>query len=137
MENTWVRLILATLAGLIAAVFIVGAVESAGHMIFPPPEGLDMTKPEDQARLMEVIPTGAKVTVVVAWFLGSLCGAAVATLVGKTITPGWIVAGFMVLASIFTTQMFPHPTWMVVAAIFVPVMGKLLADQLLKSRLSS
>lgn len=131
------RLIMATLAGLIAAILVVGVVETLGHTIFPPPDGIDATDPADQARLMEVIPFGAKLAVVAAWFLGALAGCALAAYVGRRILPGWIVAGFMVLASIWTTQMFPHPTWMIVAAVVLPIIGKLLADRLLADRLSS
>lgn len=136
MQNPIVRNVLAALAGLVAAMLVIGVVEMAGHAIFPPPDGLDITKPEDQARLMEVVPIGAKVAVVVAWFLGALAGCAAATWIARTIRPGWIVAGVLVLGGMYTTQMFPHPVWMVVCAVVLPIAGKLLADRLLVARLT-
>ncbi|GAA4039326.1 hypothetical protein [Parerythrobacter jejuensis] len=136
INNPVVRAIVATVSGLLVAVFVIAAVESAGHMIFPPPEGLDLTKPADQARLMSVIPFGAQLAVVIAWFLGAFAGASVATYLGRSVIPGWIVVGFLVLASIWTTQMFPHPMWMIVAAGVLPVSAKLLADKLLAARLN-
>ena len=136
MQNPLVRGVVATLAGLVVAMLVVGVVEMAGHALFPPPEGLDVTKPEDQARLMEVIPLGAKVAVVVAWFLGALAGSAVAAFIARTIRPGWVVTGVLVLAGMYTTQMFPHPWWMVACAVVLPIIGKLVADRLLVARLT-
>lgn len=135
MQNPIVRAVLATLAGLVAAMVTVGIVEMTGHAIFPPPEGLDVTNPADQARLMDVIPLGAKIAVVVAWFLGALAGCAVAAWLSRSIKPGWVVAGLLVLGGMYTMQMFPHPVWMVVCAVALPIAGKLLADRLLVTRL--
>ncbi|UIP05614.1 hypothetical protein LY632_07760 [Erythrobacter sp. SDW2] len=137
MQVPIVRAVLATLAGLVAAIATVGIVEMTGHTIFPPPGGLDVTNPADQARLMDVIPLGAKIAVVAAWFLGALAGCAVAAWLSRSIKPGWIVAGFLVLGGMYTTQMFPHPVWMVVCAVALPIVAKLLADRLLAARLSS
>ena len=137
MQNPILRAVLATLAGLVVAMLTAGLVEMAGHAVFPPPEGLDVTSPADQARLMEVIPLGAKIAVVAAWFLGALAGCAVAAWLSRSIKPGWVVAGVFVLGGLYTTQMFPHPVWMVVCAVALPVVAKLLADRLLAARLSS
>lgn len=136
MSNPIVRRIVAVLAGVIVAGMVVALVEGLGHMIYPPPTGLDISKPEDQARLMEVIPPGAKIAVVVAWFVGSFAGAAVAMLIGKHAFPGGVVAGLMVVASFATTQMFPHPLWMMVGAVLLPLLAAFLAKGLLKERLS-
>ena len=87
MKNPVVSRIVGVIAGLVVAMLVVMAAEGAGHAMFPPPEGLDITRPEDQARLMELIPLGAKIAVVVAWFLGALAGAATA-LAGL-----WLVTG--------------------------------------------
>jgi hypothetical protein len=137
MQNPIVRSVLATLAGLVAAMVMVGIVEMMGHAIFPPPEGLDVTNPADQARLMDVIPLGAKIAVVVAWFLGALAGCTVAAWLSRSIRPGWVLAGLLVLGGMYTTQMFPHPVWMVVCTVALPIAGKLLADRLLVARLTT
>ena len=136
MNNPIVRKIVAVVAGAIVAGLVVGLVEMMGHLIFPPPAGLDISKPEDQARLMEVIPMGAKIAVVLAWFIGSFAGAAVAMLISKHAFPGGVVAGLMVAASVATTQMFPHPVWMMVAAVLLPLLAAFLAKGLLKDRLN-
>lgn len=130
MNNPVLRLIVASVLGVIVAGVVVGVVEFAGHAAFPPPDGLDLTNPADQARLMEVIPFEAKIAVVAAWFLGSLAGCYVAARLGKSVAAGWIVAGVMVALSVITTQMFPHPVWMIVAAVALPVIAKIMADRL-------
>lgn len=134
MNNPIVRGIVASVAGIVTAGIVVALVETLGHLIYPPPEGLDLTNPDDMAQLMTVIPIGAKIAVVAAWFAGSLAGAIVAGWIGRTKIPGWIVAAFMLLASVVTTQMFPHPVWMIIAAVALPIVAKLLADRMVAHR---
>lgn len=136
MQNPIVRNIIAVLAGLVAAAVTVGVCEGAGHAIFPPPAGIDLANAEDQRRLMEVIPLGAKLAVVLAWFLGALAGSATAIYIAKEFRPGWIVGLVMVGLSIFTTQMFPHPVWMVLAALVLPIAAVLAARKLLRGRIT-
>lgn len=131
------RGIAAILAGLVVAIITVLVTESIGHMIYPPPPGLDISKPEDQAILMDSIPTGAKVAVVVAWFLGSLTGAATAIAIGRKVLAGWIVALLIGAMGVWTTQMFPHPLWMVVGALFVPLIAVLVVKRLMADRIAT
>ena len=135
MDNPMVRNIVAVVVGVVLAGILVALVEGAGHILYPPPEGLDVTDPADQARLMEVIPTGAKIAVVVAWFLGALAGAWTAMRIAGSVMPGWIVGLVMVALSVFTTQMFPHPLWMMVSAYVLPLVAVLVAKQLQGGRL--
>lgn len=136
MQNPVVRAIVAVVAGGVTAFVVVFLCEALGHMLYPPPPDLDISKPEDQARLMEVIPTGAKVAVVVAWFLGSLAGSAVAARIGRAPLYAWIIGAIMVVLSVVTTRMFPHPTWMVVAAVVLPIIAAVIAIRLTRPRVS-
>jgi hypothetical protein len=43
----------------------------------------------------------------------------------------------LVALSLFTTQMFPHPLWMMVAAVALPLAGVLVAKRLASSRLAT
>ena len=136
MSNPMVKSILAVLAGVVTAFIVVALAEGAGHAIFPPPVGLDITNPEHQARIMHEIPTGAKVAVVVAWFLGALAGAWVAIRISGTAISGWVIGIIMAALSVWTTQLFPHPIWMVIAALVLPCVGVLAAKRLHAARLS-
>ena len=53
------RAAFAGIAGVIAGIVIVFGAEAVGHMIFPPPEGVDLSDPEQLAAIMDQIPLGA------------------------------------------------------------------------------
>ena len=131
MDNPTVKNIVAAIVGIIIAVLVVGLVEMAGHMIFPPPEGLDITNPEDQARLMEVIPLGAKIAVMVAWFAGAFSGVFAARRIGSTSWPSWLVTALMIAASFYTTTLFPHPVWMTAGAVLLPLAALMLGGRMI------
>ena len=123
MTNPWIRRGGGVVAGIGVAVTVVAVVEPLGHMLFPPPAGLDLANPADQARLMAVIPLGAKLAVVAAWFLGTLAGAWAALRLGGWASAAWAVAAVMVTLGLITTQLFPHPVWMVAAAVLLPLLA--------------
>ena len=68
------RIILGCVAGIVAAFMTVFVIEGAGHMLFPPPVGIDLKNPADLARLMDVVPFGAKLAVVIGWIVGAFIG---------------------------------------------------------------
>jgi uncharacterized membrane protein len=117
------RLAIGIVAGIVAAFLIVFGVELVGHGLYPPPAGLDMTKAEDQARLMAAMPTAAKAMVLAAWFLGALAGAWIANRIAQASLAGWIVALLVVAAGIATMIMIPHPAWMWAGGIALPLLA--------------
>ncbi|AKM06669.1 hypothetical protein [Pelagerythrobacter marensis] len=135
MASPAVRNVVATIAGIVVAVTVVFVVEGIGHAIFPPPEGLDLTVAEDRERLMDLVPTGAKAAVVAAWFLGALAGACTAIAASGRILMAWIVGVVIALAGLWTTQMFPHPDWMLASAAVLPLVAVLVAKRLMASRI--
>ena len=137
MEHPVVRSAAAVIAGLVVAMLVIAGVEAFGHALFPTPEGLDLSRTENQARLMEAIPTGAKVAVVLAWFLGSLAGACAAIAVARRVLPAWIVALAIACLGLWTTQMFPHPDWMLASAVVLPLVAVLVAKRLMVRRLAA
>ncbi len=136
MSNPAIRAAVAAIAGLVVAMVVVGLVEGLGHAIFPPPPGLDLANPEDQARLMAQIPFEAKFAVVVAWFLGSLAGACTAIAIARQAMPAWVVAVTIAGLGLWTTQMFPHPDWMLASAAILPLVAVLVAKRLMVKRLT-
>jgi hypothetical protein len=99
-----------------------------GHTIFLVVVKLDDVKPEDLndaiARLMENIPLGAILSVLIAWCAGALLGAAMAVVVAARAprVHRLIVGGLILAASIFTLIKIPHPIWFTVAALLlIPV----------------
>jgi hypothetical protein len=126
------RKILAVLLGVLVAGLVITVVEGASHALWPPPPNLDLSRPEDMARLMEVVPLPAKIAVLVAWGLGSFAGGAVAA----RRAPDWprgaasVVGGVHMAGGIATLAMIPHPAWMVVGSVLVFLPSALLGAHL-------
>jgi hypothetical protein len=118
-----IRKLLAVVAGVFAAVLTVGVGEGAGHALFPPPPGTDISNPEALAELMPKIPVGAKAFVVLAWALGSLIGGWVAARVapGTGAGPALVVGLFMLAAGGYTIASIPHPAWMAALGLLLPL----------------
>lgn len=136
MNNPIIKAIVAVVAGILVAALVVFLFEALGHMLYPPPPGLDVSKTEDQARMMEVIPLGAKIAVIIAWFFGALAGSLTAARIGGASRYAWVVGAVMVALSLVTTMMFPHPVWMVVAAVALPLIASALAIRLARPRVT-
>ena len=126
--------IVGTIAGILIAAIMVGLIESLGHMIFPPPAGTDLKDPETVSQIMHLIPIGAKITVLVAWFLGAFTGGLTALFVTKWNLSVWIVALFMLAGSIYSLMTIPHPVWMSISALIIPFAAAFLAIRLVSSR---
>lgn len=135
MANPAVRSLLAVIAGLLVAMIVIAGVEAVGHAIYPPPADLDITRARDQAQLMELMPLEAKLVVIAAWFFGSLAGAAMAIAIARGVLPAWIVAVAIAGLGLWTTQMFPHPDWMLASAVVLPLVSVLVAKRLMIGRI--
>ncbi len=120
------RIILGTLAGIVAAGLIVLAIESLGHMIYPPPPGIDLANPEALATIIDQLPLGALIAVVVAWIAGSFGGGAVAAKISRVHWTAGTVGAVMVAGGAWSMIEIPHPMWMRIAllpATLLPAMS--------------
>ncbi len=122
------RGIAAIVAGVIAGIVVIMLVESAGHLIFPPPEGVDLKDPEALQSVMNEIPLGAKLAVLIAWGLGVAAGAIVARLIAnRGVFPAMAVAAVLFAGAAYTMTVIPHPAWMIVGAVAATLAGAFLA----------
>ena len=126
------KIVLGVVAGCVVAIACIFGIEAAGHMVFPPPAGTDLSDPAQMARLMEIVPPAALAFVLAAWFLGTLAGAWVADAVAKRALAGWIVALLVIAGGIYTMMTIPHPAWMWAAGIGLPLVAAWLAQRLAK-----
>ena len=96
------RTILGAVAGLLVAFFTIMVVEFAGHQVYPPPPGLDPMVPADMAMIMQSMPLGAMLLVVVAWLTGAFDGGFVAALVARGNRPrvAAVVPALLVMAGV-------------------------------------
>jgi hypothetical protein len=119
-----IRTIFSALVGAVVAGLVVAAVEAAGHRLFPPPEGLDPSDPEALAEAIATMPTLALLFVPLAWFLGTLVGAAVAANLSREHRKiaGLSVGGLIFAGSAFTLVQIPHPLWLAAAGLLgIPI----------------
>ncbi len=124
------RGIIGLVAGLIVGVLVTGAVQAIGHLLFPPPPGLDLSTPEAIAENMGQIPIAAKIAVVVAWTVGVFLGATTAIWIGRAIWPGLIVAAVLLAFTLYTLFAFPHPLWMMIAPFVLTPIATFLAARI-------
>ena len=137
METDPVRAAIGAVIGVVVAGIVVAITETIGHALFPPPPGIDVSNPADLERLWDVVQPGAKAMVALAWFLGPLAGACTAIAIGRRVTSALIVGAILAAMALWTSQMFPHPAWMVVAAVVLPLLAVLAAKRLMAGRLAA
>jgi len=118
------------LAGVIVAALVMMAVGYVGTSLYPLHVPAD---PSDRQALIEGIraaPLGAQVSVLLAWFLGTFAGAAVAKRLSGAAWPGWTIGG--VLAALLAFIFFvPLPIWLQTLSPLAPLLGAAAADVLI------
>jgi hypothetical protein len=131
--------ILATIVGFIAASLTVFIFESLiGHNLFPLPEGANPMDMEWIKNNMDQIPTGSKVFVVIAHFMGIVVGMLVAGLISKTsMIPAYIVGLLMIAATFFNIFMLPKDLWFTISDGLFAFIGFLLGTSLAKKQIKS
>ncbi len=126
------RSVLSVVIGFMAGALVVGLLEAAGHMLYPPPSGIDVTDQNNSKRLLINCLRGAIIMVLVAWAAGSLAGGFVAALIAKR-KPYRPCLHRRLPANAGrgnTMLMIPHPTWFVVTSFLVVVPSALLGAML-------
>jgi hypothetical protein len=113
------RSILAVLLGLILANVTIMAIEFAGHSVYPPPAGLDPFNPASVRAFMARMPTGAFLSLLLAWFVGTGVGGFLAARVARRArAPHALIVGGLVMAGAIANMiMIPHPAWFWVLAL--------------------
>ncbi len=132
------RHVLATIAGFIVASVVVYIFESLiGHNLFPLPEGSDPMDMEWIKNNMHLIPTGSKVFVVIAHFMGIVVGMSIAGFISKTsMVPSYIVGALMLAATAFNLIVLPKETWFLIADALLAILGFFIGKKLAKSKVS-
>ena len=132
------RAVLAIVVGLVAGlvgtivigIFAIGAFAGSGDG----PARVDMADTRAVIEVFEQLPEGAKLGMMLAWFVGGFAGAAIAKLIERRAFVAWTVAaliGAYVLANVFV---LPMPGWMQALSIVAPLLGGLVANHLIASR---
>lgn len=70
----------------------------------------------------------AKLSVILAWALGTVVGAFAAFAIGRSDWTGWAIAAWVAVLTAFgTLGLYPHPIWIVISAFAVPFIAAVVA----------
>ncbi len=131
-----VRQILAVLVGILACGLVVGLVETLNLRLYPAPPGIDFHDPTQVAAHVAKLPAAAFAIVLAAWALGSFAGGWMA----GTISRHWPracavgVAAFMLAGVAYNVLVLPHPLWMNVLGLLLPIPAALLGARFRRGR---
>lgn len=106
-----VRSVLAVLAGFVVGNVLVGGIEFANFLMFPPPKGLKMEDTAAFEAYVRGLPLTAYLVVVVAWYVGTFAAAWVAgRLAGRAkFAHGVVVGALFLAATLINLRSFHHP----------------------------
>jgi hypothetical protein len=124
------RSILAVLAGLVIALVTIWLFQFASMHAFPPQPGIDVRDPTQLARM----PSAALALALAGWIVGALDGGLVAGLVARKPLPAAIVGTLLALGAMMVVTMVPHPMWMSLAGVLLPVPAALFGARLVRGR---
>lgn len=133
------RTILGILAGMVTAWLLIMVGQFAGGMLYPPPPGMDLTQPDQLAAFIAQAPPAAMVLVVASWVLGAFAGGWVAAKVARA-HPLFaaLMIGVLVLAGVIANNtMIPHPLWMTVLGIVLPLPAAWLGARMARPRVAT
>jgi hypothetical protein len=131
------RTILGILAGLVVAWLAMTICEFASLSLHRPPAGLDLRDPQALAAHIAAAPLSAMLVVVVGWALAAFVGAWVAARIARHRRAAALVIGLLVLAGVIANiAMIPHPLWMTVAGLALPLPLAWLAARIASPRVA-
>ena len=108
--------------------------EFASMRAFPPPSGVDVRDARQLAALVAQMPVGALGLVLAGWVVGALDGGLVAALIAKRRVPAIVVGVLVMLGAFLMVAMVPHPMWMSIAGVLLPVPAALFGAWLVRGR---
>ncbi len=117
------RTVLAVLAGLLVAIVLMLAIEWLGMTLFPLPAGASLQTEEDLVLLMQSAPAAKLALVLLGWCIASLVGAWVAArLARRHRRVAALAVGALILCGVvLNVASLPHPMWMIIAGLALPL----------------
>lgn len=116
------RKILGVALGTIVAMLVVAAFGALANHFYPMPE-LESDDPAALAAVVGSMPIAAKLLAAAGWLAGPLAGAWLALRISDWRMAGRIVTAVVLAGSIANVLLLPHPLWMQVSAVLLPLVG--------------
>ena len=125
----------AVVAGIITAFLTIMLIDKIGHMIYPPPAGLDFADPEAIRPYLATLPIGAYLFIWASSVVGALTGTLIACFAGaaRTAILAAAVGGIVFAATVANFIWIPHPLWLSLATLAGIILSTWLAMGLVAS----
>jgi len=129
------RTILGVLAGVVVAWLVIMLCQFGSTTLHPPPPGIDLRDPVQLAAFVAAAPVTAMALVLASYALGALLGGWAAARVARHKRAAALVIGALVLAGVIANfTLIPHPLWMTVAGLLLPLPAAWLGMRLAQPR---
>ena len=127
-----IRNLAAFVIGVVTAFVTVMLVDTVGHLVYPPPEGLDATNPDAIRPYLATLPIGAFLFILASSAIGAFAGTLGACFIGtaRPGTFGAVVGGIVFAASVANFIAIPHPLWLSLATLSGVILSTLAAMRL-------
>ena len=126
------RNLAAIIIGVVTAFVIVMLVDKIGHMVYPPPVGLDSSEPDAMRPFLATLPIGAFLFILASSVVAAFAGTLLSCCIG-TANPnlfGAAVGGIILAKTIENFIAIPHPLWLVLATLSGIILSTLFAMRL-------
>ena len=130
------RTLLGIIVGLVTAMLLIFALAAAGMMVFPPPAGMQLNNQADLAQLVAQSSMGKKAWVVFGWAFASFVSGWVAARISRVYPrfAALAVAALIMIGTVMNAMVIPHPMWMNLLGVVLPVPLALLGARLARPR---
>jgi MFS family permease len=135
-ETAMGRTIAGMVVGVVVAWLTIMLAEFASAPLHPMAAGFDMHDPASVAAFVATLPIAALLLVLAGWVLGALFGGHVAARLARKPRPALVVGIVIVVGVIVNAVMIPHPLWMTIAGVLLPVPAAWLGARLATRRTS-
>jgi hypothetical protein len=125
------RSVLGALAGIATAVVTVMLMDWLSHIVYPPPDGIEIMDTEALNAYLAAAPVGALVIMLVGYLMATFDGVVVACLIGRVqpVIYALTIGVLMLAGTVSNLIMLQHPTWFSVSAIVGIIVSAWLASQ--------
>jgi len=127
-----VRSIVAVLVGLVIGTVVIFGLESVGHLIYPPPEGVHGNDPEEVKKVIANMPVAVFLFVLLSWAAGNCVGGFLAAWVARRsqAVHALLIGVCFQASGIILMLTLPHPVWFWVASFLVSLPPAYLGSRL-------
>jgi hypothetical protein len=124
------RVVFSIIVGVLVAFFLTGLIEGVGGWLYPVSGDIVSADRATLAALMAGMPFPAKLIVAAGWLIAPFIGVWLCLRIGDRPIGGWIVTAAFLVASVANQIVLPHPLWMQICSVALPIFGSWAAQRL-------